>query len=322
MRISNNNKLYALSILVRKEISDHIRSWKFIVLLVIILLTCVASLYTSLQALKNTAPTPNDSDAAFFFLKIFTTSDGTMPSFHLFVGFLGPLLGICLGFDAVNSEFNGRTLGRILSQPIHRDYFLNAKFIGALTVIGSLFASLILLTIGTATLLVGFPPSLIECNRLFLFTLLTVVYIAFWLNLSILFSVRFRHTATSALVAIAIWLFFTVFYPIIINIVAKAVQPNPYASEAEIMQYQHFMLTLMRFAPSQLYSDGTNMLLMPSIRSLGPLHMEQLQGAIPSPLPVWESIKVAWSQMVALIACTIVCFAASYYFFMRKEIRC
>src|SRR5690606_26483593 len=229
MRISNNNKLYALSILVRKEISDHIRSWKFIVLLVIILLTCVASLYTSLQALKNTAPTPNDSDAAFFFLKIFTTSDGTMPSFHLFVGFLGPLLGICLGFDAVNSEFNGRTLGRILSQPIHRDYFLNAKFIGALTVIGSLFASLILLTIGTATLLVGFPPSLIECNRLFLFTLLTVVYIAFWLNLSILFSVRFRHTATSALVAIAIWLFFTVFYPIIINIVAKAVQPNPYA---------------------------------------------------------------------------------------------
>src|SRR5690606_12455523 len=128
--------------------------------------------------------------------------------------------------------------------------------------------------------------------------------------------------ATSALVANSICVFFTLIYRIIINIVAKAVQPNPYASEAEIMQYQHFMLTLMRFAPSQLYSDGTNMLLMPSIRSLGPLHMEQLQGAIPSPLPIWESIKVAWSQMVALIACTIVCFAASYYFFMRKEIRC
>lgn len=315
-------QLYAFSILVRKEIADHIRSWKFIILLAIIGLTCVASLYTALSALKNTAPAPNDPDAAFFFLKIFTTSDGTMPSFHLFVGFLGPLLGICLGFDAVNAEFNGRTLGRILSQPIHRDYFLNAKFIGALSVIASLFVALILFTVGAATLLVGFPPSWAECNRLMLFTLLTVVYIAFWLNLSILFSVRFRHTATSALVAIAIWLFFTVFYPIILNIVAKSLQPNTYASEAEIMQYQHAMLTLMRFAPSQLYSDGTNMLLMPSIRSLGPLHMEQLQGAIPSPLPLWESIKVAWSQMVALIACTIICFAASYYFFMRKEIRC
>lgn len=317
-----NNNLYAFSILMKKEIADHIRSWKFIILLAIILLTCVASLHSALQILKNTAPVPNDPDAAFFFLKIFTTSDGTIPSFHLLVGFLGPLLGICLGFDAVNTEFNGRTLGRILSQPVHRDYFLNAKFMGALTVIGVLFISLILLTVGAATLLIGFPPTLVACNRLVLFALLTIVYVAFWLNLSILFSIRFRHSATSALVAIAIWLFFTVFYPIIINIVAKAAQPNPYASHMEIMQYQDFILTCMRFAPSQLYSDGTNILLMPSIRSLGPLHMEQLQGAIPSPLPVWESIKIAWAQIIALVACTILCFAASYYFFMRKEIRC
>src|SRR5690606_3695007 len=134
----------------------------------------------------------------------------------------------------VNAEFNGRTLGRILSQPIHRDYFLNAKFIGALSVIASLFVALILFTVGAATLLVGLPPSWAESNRLLLFTLLTVVSIALWLNLSILFSVRFPQTATSALGAIALRLCFTVFCAMIQNIVAKSLQPNTYASEAEI----------------------------------------------------------------------------------------
>src|SRR5690606_29186246 len=112
---------------------------------------------------------------------------------------------------AINSEFNGRTLSRILSQPIHRDFLLNAKFTGALTVIGVLFTALILLTTGVGIMLVGFPPSGLEVTRIILFTLLTIVYIAFWLNLAILSSVWFKHTATSALVVIAVWLFFTMF---------------------------------------------------------------------------------------------------------------
>lgn len=48
---------------------------------------------------------------------------------------LGPLLGIALGFDAMNSELNKGTLCRILSQPIHRDCIINAKFVAALIVI-------------------------------------------------------------------------------------------------------------------------------------------------------------------------------------------
>ncbi len=79
---------------------------------------------------------PNDPDGSFLFLKLFTVSDGTLPSFVLFINFLGPLLGIALGFDAVNSEQNKGTLSRMLSQPIHRDCIINAKFVAALIVIG------------------------------------------------------------------------------------------------------------------------------------------------------------------------------------------
>jgi ABC-2 type transport system permease protein len=49
--------------------------------------------------------------------------------------------------------------------------------------------------------------------------------------------------------------------------------------------------------------------------------MEQMAGAIPSPLSVRESLMIVWPQVSGLIAATVVCFALSYYLFMRREIR-
>ncbi len=94
-----------------------------------------------------------------FFLKLFTVSDGTLPSFTVFVSFLGPLLGIALGFDAINSEQNKGTLSRILSQPIHRDYLINAKFVGALIVIGVMLFVLGFLVMGFGLISIGIPPT-------------------------------------------------------------------------------------------------------------------------------------------------------------------
>lgn len=96
-------------VIVNKEIRDHVRSWRFIILLAIITLTCLGALYTSLTSMHE-AVKSGDVEDTFFFLKLFTVSDGTLPSFVLFINFLGPLLGIALGFDAMNSELNKGTL--------------------------------------------------------------------------------------------------------------------------------------------------------------------------------------------------------------------
>ena len=106
---------------------------------------------------------PNDPEGAFFFLKLFTISDGTLPSFFVFISFLGPLLGISLGFDAVNSEQNKGTLSRVLSQPIHRDYLLNAKFLAALIVISVMFFALGFLVMGSGLL----HRNSSDCGRVF-----------------------------------------------------------------------------------------------------------------------------------------------------------
>ena len=307
-------------VIVHKEIADHVHSLRFIILISIIVLTCMGALYTALTNI-GAAIKPDDPDGSFLFLKLFTVSDGTLPSFVLFINFLGPLLGIALGFDAVNSEQSKGTLSRMLAQPIHRDCIINAKFVAALIIIGALLFALGLLVMGCGLIAIGIPPTPEEFWRIILFIITGIFYVAFWLNISILFSLCFRQAATSALASVAVWLFFSVFYAMIVNVVAKALSPSGMVSVYHQISYQKFILGLMRLAPSELFNEATTTLLMPSIRSLGPLTMEQLQGAIPSPLPLGESIMIVWSQLAGLIAATVVCFAISYIVFMRREVR-
>jgi ABC-2 type transport system permease protein len=258
---------------------------------------------------------------SFFFLKLFTSTNGSLPPFITFVSFLGPLLGIGLGFDAINSERNKGTLSRMLAQPIHRDDVLNAKFIGALAVIGAMFFALGFLVTGLGLLILGIPPTPEEVWRLIFFLLVSTVYVAFWLNLAILCSVRFRQAATSALICIAVWIFFSVFYAMLINLLSGATGPSDPNDAEAVISHTEWMQLLLRLSPSELFSEATTTLLMPSVRSLGPLTMEQIVGAIPSPLPLGQSVLLVWPQLTGLIAATLLCFAGAYVLFMRQEIR-
>jgi len=316
----NDKNPNPFGVMVTKEISDHVRSWRFIILIAIIALTCLGSMYTALTNIDK-AVKPSDPAGTFFFLKLFTISDGTLPSFFVFISFLGPLLGISLGFDAVNSEQNNGTLSRILAQPIYRDYLLNAKFLAALAVISVMFFALGFLVLGIGLITIGIPPTPEEFLRIVFFIILSIVYVAFWLNLSILFSVQFRQPATSALSGIAIWLFFSVFYRMIVNIISKAFAPSQYAPASQVIGFEELKMGLLRLMPNQLFSEATTTLLMPSVRSLGPLTMEQVYGTIPGPLPLGQSLLLVWPQVTGLIAATVLCFVLAYISFMRREVR-
>lgn len=311
-----------IQVLVNKEIAYHIRSWRFIILILLIVLTFGASLYVSSTGLKEAVNNMKDPDQSFLYLKLLTTTDNSIPPFHVFLNFLAPLLGIALGFDAINAEYNGGTLTRLIAQPIYRDNLLFSKFFAPLTVVGTMFIALVLLMIGGGLLGTGVRIEPQELLRIIGFTLISVIYVAFWLSLSILLSIRFRQPATSALTAIGIWLFFTVFFPILVNLAIRPFLPNPnYISVQEYLSYNELILNLLRLSPSQLYMDATTTLLMPSVRSLGPIAMEQMIGAIPAPLSFRDSFLMVWPQVSGLLAATMICFAWSYYIFMRREIR-
>jgi ABC-2 type transport system permease protein len=57
-------------------------------------------------------------------------------------------------------------------------------------------------------------------------------------------------------------------------------------------------------------------------RTLGPVFLEQLQGAVMgTPLPLGQSLAIAWPQAVGLMAATILLFVAGYVVFQRQEVR-
>jgi ABC-2 type transport system permease protein len=234
-------------------------------------------------------------------------------------------MAIGLGFDAVNSEYNRRTLSRILAQPIYRDALLFGKFLAGLVTLAISLISLWLLVIGLGLLLIGIPPGAEEIGRSFLFLLVTIIYSGVWLALALLFSILFRSTATAALVALGLWLLMTFIWPVLAGAVAQIVVPPDPRYMALGLQTPATAMAeqfLARLSPSTLFAETVVALLDPTTRSLGPIYLSQMQGAVlGAPLPIGESILIAWPQTVGMVATAILLFVIGYVIFQRQEVR-
>jgi ABC-2 type transport system permease protein len=151
----------------------------------------------------------------------------------------------------------------------------------------------------------------------------TVLYVSFWLSLSILLSVVFRQASTSALAGIAIWLFLTLFGSVVARLVADALVPLPANPSVEqVLRHDTLELWLARLSPSFLYSEATFTLMTPQLRALGPILLTELEGALlEGALPLSQSLLLIWPHLVGLIGATLVLFSISYVLFMRREVR-
>jgi len=309
-----------LGVVMLKELSDHLTSIRMRVLEWLVVLVALAALYGAIQQIKDTT-----AEDPFLFLRLFTTSRDPLPSFVSFLSFLVPLMAIGLGFDAVNSEHNRRTLSRILSQPIYRDALLFGKFLAGLITLSISLITLWLLVIGLGLLLIGIPPGAEEMARSFVFLLVTIVYAGVWLALALLFSILFRSAATAALVTLGLWLLVTFIWPVLSGALAQIiVPPDPRYTALGLQTPGTAQLEqiLARFSPSTLYAETVVALLDPTTRALGPIYLSQLQVAVlGAPLPFAESILIAWPQMVGMIATAIVLFVIGYVIFQRQEVR-
>src|SRR3954453_13577744 len=314
--------LHGLGVVILKELSDHLTSVRMRVLEWLVVLFALAALYGAIQQIREvTAEDP------FLFLRLFTTARESVPvTFVSFLSILVPLMAIGLGFDSVNSEHNRRTLSRILSQPIYRDALLFGKFIAGLFTISISLVALWLLVVGLGLLLLGVPPNAEETARAFIFLLVTIAYAGVWLALALLFSIVFRSAATAALVPLGLWLFLTFLWPSVLSqMVAATIAPPPpryIAAGLPTPATVEWEQALSRLSPSTLFGEIALALLNPAQRALGPIYLVQLQGAVPgAPLPLGQSLIIAWPQMVGLVAGTILLFILGYVVFQRQEVR-
>ncbi len=305
-----------------KELADQVSSIRMLLLELLIL---VVSIVFVLLAIKNIRDTT--AEDPFVLLKLFT-SGGSVLSIVFFLGILIPVLAIALGFDAINGEYNRRTMSRILSHPIYRDALLLGKFLAALTTLGIGLLCLWLLVVGLGIITLGILPSSEEITRSIAFLAITLCYAGTWLALAILLSIVFRSAATAVLIGLGLWLFLTFLWPVLATVAANVISPPDLRfAQLGVQTPATFawMEALTRISPNQLFSEAANALLSPEVRAAGLDPVTQyikLQGAIPgAPLPLSESLAVAWPLGVALVAIVIVLFVAGYVVFQRQEVR-
>ncbi len=301
---------------VAKEMADHLTSARMLILELLTVLTAAGTVYVAAQNLRNSG------QERFLFLRLFTTPQDPVPAFVGFLGFLVPLIAIALAFDSVNGEFNRRTISRVLAQPIYRDALLLGKFLAGLFTLALVLTTIWLLIIGLGILVLGVPPSGEEAARGLGFLVATISYGGIWMALAMVFSIIFRQPATAALGSIAVWLFFTVFWSIIAELLAQVLRPVEVGLLEEALAQARLELALTRISPNALYAEAILATLNPAVRSLGLVLPVQLHGAIlGAPLPLDQSLSLIWPHLTGLVAATILLFALGYVLFQRREIR-
>ena len=306
-----------------KELVDALTSVRFGVLFIILALAAAAPVYVTGGAIRDAAQQASGAPAVF--LALFTIGRDPVPSFVGLIGFLAPLLGIAFGFDAINAERAQGTLPRLVSQPIHRDDVINGKFAAGLAAIAVTLVAMMMVVAGIGLLRLGIVPTLSEVVRMLAWLLVTILYVGLWLAFATLCSVLFRRAATSALLAIGVWLALSLFGVLLAQLLAGVISPGTASAGIED-QLAHSRLEqqLASLSPSTLYQQLTGVLLDPGQTIIGVpgiAQLAQFQQQIPTQLSLDQSLLLAWPQVVVLVALTIVCFAGAYVGFLRQEIR-
>jgi ABC-2 type transport system permease protein len=305
-----------------KEVRDYFRSLKFIIVLVLVTVLGLTGVYGAYNGIQD-AISDSSNSASYTLLSLFTEQGASWPSFVWFLMFRGPLVGMALGFDAINGERSRRTLSRLLAQPIHRDAVINGKFWAGVTVLAIMVFALGFFVIGFGIAALGLVPTLEQLLRIVIFLFFTVVYMALFLALSQLFSLLFRHMATSALMGIAVWLFLAIFLSLLAGVIANVLFPvTDTSTVADVLNNYRCSQFIKRLSPSTLYSEAVITVLDPNVRTLDVVSFSlQQQNAIVGELPLGQSLLLVWPHLTGLIALAMICFGVSYVVFMRQEVR-
>ncbi|MCW4017528.1 MAG: ABC transporter permease [Candidatus Bathyarchaeota archaeon] len=336
----------------RKELGDQLGSKRYILLFALIVVLSVLSAYQGAAFIRDN---PNAN-----FLAIFTGSQSGF-SFVTLMVYFGPIIGLSLGFDAINKERSTGSLSVLLSQPIFRDSILNGKFLAGVAALALLAGSTVGIMVGIAIPLLGFGPALADVSRIAVFALFTILYLAFWLALSLLFSTVIKKTTSSVLAAISTWLVFAFIIAIIASLVAGAAAPvssptgfatvtiqgnrtdmfggnvsfagdngfqftppNQTETSDFIQQQQtHDSIesAIQSISPTYLYNQAASTILGTRTGSSSIGLIDVGSGTPFRSLGTTQSIASCWPQVTAIAVCTVACFVAAYMLFLRREIR-
>jgi len=147
------------------------------------------------------------------FGSLFGTPDATL--FFLsavFLYLIVPIFAIVVTFDAVSKERVQGTLDLLLSRPVSRSGVLLGKFLGSFAAVAFPVTLVNLVGLGVITATSGESPSGGFATAFLGFTLLLI---AFYVLLQIIFSTLAKTSGTAVLFGVLLWLLFNLLYNVL-----------------------------------------------------------------------------------------------------------
>ncbi len=228
------------------------------------------------------------------------------------IAVLGAVLGVALGADAVNREVESGTIKVLLGHPVYRDEVINGKFLGmgALITLTYIVSYVVMVAV---MLILGIPLDGDSLLRGFIAVLVTILYTLVFLSMGLLFSTLSKKPETSMLVGVGLAIFLTVFYGIVVSIVApKIVGPEPpWGTVAHQLWQEELNLWLAR------------------LHSINPAHhYVQLVGYIFAGdeftnyyIPLSDSFTYGFNNLAVLLVMLLLPFALAYARFLTSDLR-
>ncbi len=122
----------------------------------------------------------------------------------------------------------------------------------------------------------------------------------------------------SAMVVIALWIFFALFMTLVVSIAANVLYPmGQTATASQILANYNCQMNLNRLSPYYLYSEAVSTIMNPQVRSTNIILPQQLSGAINGYLSLGQSLLLVWPHLTGLLALTAVVFAVSYQLYEK-----
>ena len=316
-----------VSIVARKEFTDQITGWRFLVILALFLSLALMGTYTGIEYYQSDLTRYTED-----LIAMETADDGPermMPPvappvadiyssmFKTLVSY-GGILALALGFDLVSKEKESRSLKSLLARPVYRDEIINGKALGGVALLALVVGSALLLS--TALLLVfSFVPSPDDLWMILTYAGVTLLFLVTFFSIALALSTLCRKSGSALLLAVVVFILLVFLAPYTTAQVGMALMmekpdPGAYGGDTSSEGYQ---AEITAYAEQMKVIESAVNLLSPQM-AVNTL----INGISRSPGATLEdTLGKIWSSIAALTIYPVVFFAIAYTRFLRMDIR-
>ena len=314
-------------IVARKEFTDQITGWRFLVILALFLSLALMGTYTGIEYYQSDLTRYTED-----LIAMETADDGPermMPPvappvadiyssmFKTLVSY-GGILALALGFDLVSKEKESRSLKTLLARPVYRDEIINGKALGGVALLVLVVGSALLLS--TALLLVfSFVPSPDDLWMILTYAGVTLLFLVTFFSIALALSTLCRKSGSALLLAVVVFILLVFLAPYTTAHIGMALMmekpdPGAYGGDTSSEGYQ---AEITAYAEQMKVIESAVNLLSPQM-AVNTL----INGISRSPGATLEdTFGKIWSSIAALTIYPVAFFAIAYTRFLRMDIR-